>query len=357
MAVPTLSTIPLKTGELMRALIGIESGGNTQAWWIDARLDPPARGALDGGSLDVAGSGDGDITRWRYRWNGDRLLINKGGSDNTFLEWVTFGGLLAGKYLFISTDTLVTPLKFGFSAYFTAGAGFCNLTLATSDQTLLNGLVDGDTLNLVIGNDADDTSNQDIVAAFTLGTAGFSAVLGIEDATEQDRAADFALGVPTFSGALDKTEVGEHDSAADFALGIPSFSVALAKRVPADRTGPIATSLDAGIAQMKRTLLAGGLLRSIEWHQRTGDKDERGRQAVSVSLLDALIEQRPALDRSTIDTDRTDNTLLIILDPVAITDEDTFRWGDHVYKVSKIDGVVKNEGTGVRFSSEVTVIR
>ena len=160
-------------------------------------------------------------------------------------------------------------------AYFTAGAGFCNLTLATSDQTLLNGLVDGDTLTSSSG-----TRPQPQQPGHRGGVhpwqPGFSAVLGIEDATEQDRAADFALGVPTFSGALDKTEVAEHDSAADFALGIPSFSVALAKRVPADRTGPIATSLDAGIAQMKRTLLAGGLLRSIEWHQRTGDKDERG---------------------------------------------------------------------------------
>ena len=49
--------------------------------------------------------------------------------------------------------------------------------------------------------------------------------------------------------------------------------------------------------------------------------------------------------------------MLTILDPVAITDSDTFRWGEHTYKVSKIDGVIKNESTGVRFSSEVTVIR
>ena len=99
------------------------------------------------------------------------------------------------------------------------------------------------------------------------------------------------------------------------------------------------------------------MLRAVEWHQPTGVRDERGRRAVSVSLLDALIEQRPGLDRSTIDTDRTDNTVLTILDPVAITDEHTFRWGGHTYKVSKIDGVVKSESTGVRFSTEVTVIR
>ena len=49
--------------------------------------------------------------------------------------------------------------------------------------------------------------------------------------------------------------------------------------------------------------------------------------------------------------------MLTILDPVAITDSDTFRWGDHIYKVSKINGIVQDEDTGVRFSSEVTVIR
>ena len=84
----------------------------------------------------------------------------------------------------------------------------------------------------------------------------------------------------------------------------------------------------------------------------------RGRQAVSISLLDALIEQRPGLNRvSGITTEQTDDTVLTILDPVAITDEHTFRWGGHTYKVSKIDGVVQSESTGVRFSSEVTVIR
>ena len=119
----------------------------------------------------------------------------------------------------------------------------------------------------------------------------------------------------------------------------------------------LAESLTQGIAQIKSTLKTGGLLRPVEWLRRTGDKDERGRQAVSTTMLDALIESRPALERSTIDTDRADSTVLIILDPIAITDEDTFRWGEHTYKVEKIDGVVKNEGTGVRFSSEVTVVR
>ena len=102
----------------------------------------------------------------------------------------------------------------------------------------------------------------------------------------------------------------------------------------------------------------GGLLRAVEWHRPTGERDVRGRQAVSVSLLDVLIEHRPALQReSGFTTDRDDNTVLTILDPVAITDDHTFRWGGHTYKVKAIDGVVQNAANGVLLSSEVTVIR
>ena len=80
-----------------------------------------------------------------------------------------------------------------------------------------------------------------------------------------------------------------------------------------------------------------------------------------VMLLDAATigVHHPALDRSTIDTDRADNTALTILDPVAITDEHLFRWGDppNTYSVKSVDGVLQDEDTGVRFASEVTLIR
>ena len=201
-------------------------------------------------------------------------------------------------------------------------------------------------------------ADHDLAATFALAVPSFSAVLGLADATTQDRAASFVLGPAAFSVDLSKTVLGVHDISAAFALGgLPSFAVVLAKRTPADRTGPIAVALTSGIATLKSTLLAGGLLRSIEWHQRTGEKDVRGRQAVTTSLIDALIEQRPALERDRIDTDRSDDTVLTILEPVAIIDTDTFRWGDHTYRIKKIDGVIKNESTGVRFSSEVTVQR
>ena len=51
--------------------------------------------------------------------------------------------------------------------------------------------------------------------------------------------------------------------------------------------------------------------------------------------------------------------MLTILDPVAITDEHLFRWGDpvDVYKVKSVDGVIKDETTGTRYASEVIVLR
>ena len=119
----------------------------------------------------------------------------------------------------------------------------------------------------------------------------------------------------------------------------------------------LADTLTRAIAAKKRALLKGGLLQEVEWG-KPGEPDIRGRITYSYSTLDALIQKRPALDRSTIDTDRADNTVLTILDPVAITDADTFRWGEppHVYSVKSIDGLLSEE-TGVRFSSEVTLIR
>ena len=127
---------------------------------------------------------------------------------------------------------------------------------------------------------------------------------------------------------------------------------------PVDAEGRLADALTARIASAKRRLLAGGMLQEVEWGI-PGEPDVRGRRTFTYSMIDALIEQRPALDRSTIDTDRADNTVLTILEPLAITDDHLFRWGDppHVYSVKSIDGLLQNEETGTRFASEVTVIR
>ena len=121
----------------------------------------------------------------------------------------------------------------------------------------------------------------------------------------------------------------------------------------------IDAALTARIAAAKRRLLAGGLLQEIEFGVPSGEPDIRGRRTYEYSMLDALIEQRPALDRSTIDTDRADNTVLTILDPVAILTEHLFRWGDppHTYSVKAVDGLLQDGATGTRYFSEVTVIR
>ena len=119
----------------------------------------------------------------------------------------------------------------------------------------------------------------------------------------------------------------------------------------------LADSLTQGITQIKSTLKNGGLLRPVEWLRRTGEVDVRGRQDVSVTLLDVFIESEVSLDRATIDTDRADRIKLLILEPVAVKDTDLFRWGDHSHKVESVTGVLENESTGVRFSSEVVLIR
>ena len=125
-----------------------------------------------------------------------------------------------------------------------------------------------------------------------------------------------------------------------------------------------ADAITARIESAKSRLLEGGLLQEVEWGVVVPVvlpdlPDIRGRRSFTYSMLDVLIEQRPALDRGTSDTSRNDNTVLIILDPVAISDADVFRWGEppHTYSVKAVDGLIQDEATGVRFSSEVTVIR
>ena len=119
-----------------------------------------------------------------------------------------------------------------------------------------------------------------------------------------------------------------------------------------------ADAITARVAASKRRLRVGGMLREIEWLRKTGPIDVRGRQGVSTTLIDALIEQRPALDRGRVTTERVDDTVVTILDPLAITDSDLFRWGDppNTFSVQKVDGLIADEETGTRFASEVTLI-
>ena len=124
---------------------------------------------------------------------------------------------------------------------------------------------------------------------------------------------------------------------------------------------PLDDALTARIAAAKRRLLEGGVLQPIQWGVVVPQDppDPRGRKVYAYSDIDVLIEQRPALERGALSTERSDNTVLVILDPLAITDADLFRWGDppHSHKVKAIDGLLQDEETGTRYASEVTVIR
>ena len=135
--------------------------------------------------------------------------------------------------------------------------------------------------------------------------------------------------------------------------------------LPVDaKRGRFADALTARIAATKRRLLAGELLQEIEWGTVVPVvlpdlPDPRGRKTYAYTTLHAFIEQRPALDRGTVSTERADDIKLIVLDPVSITDADLFRWGEplHVYSIKAVDGIVQDEASGIRYFSEVTVIR
>ena len=120
-------------------------------------------------------------------------------------------------------------------------------------------------------------------------------------------------------------------------------------------------ALTTRIAAAKRRLLEGGLLQEVEWGVVVPQDppDPRGRKVYAFSPLDAFIEQRPELDRGAASTERSDNTVLMILDPLSITDAHLFRWGDppHTYSVKAIDGLIQDEESGTRYASEVVVIR
>ena len=66
-------------------------------------------------------------------------------------------------------------------------------------------------------------------------------------------------------------------------------------------------ALTARIAAAKRRLKVGGVLQPVE-RGIPGERDERGRRTFTYTMLEAFIEDRPALDRGPLDTDRADNT-------------------------------------------------
>ena len=120
-------------------------------------------------------------------------------------------------------------------------------------------------------------------------------------------------------------------------------------------------AITARIDATRRRLLAGGLLVEVEWGVPGPRirRNLRGRRSVTWATLFAYIQAGQALDRDRLSTERSDDILLVFLEPLAIKDNHIFRWGDppDTYSVSKIDGLLQDEDTGTRYASEVVVIR
>ena len=130
----------------------------------------------------------------------------------------------------------------------------------------------------------------------------------------------------------------------------------------------LADTLTRTIAQTKRRLLAGGVLQEVQWGIPDAPRDPpdplyppdvRGRRSITWSMIDAYIQSSPALDYGRLSTERVDDMLLVFIEPLAIKDNHIFRWGDPptTHRVKKIVGLLQDETTGVRYSSEVTVTR
>ena len=118
-----------------------------------------------------------------------------------------------------------------------------------------------------------------------------------------------------------------------------------------------------GLLATKRRLLEGGLLQEVELGVVVPQDppDPRGRKVYAFSPLDALIEQRPSAGPGgTLDTDRADNTVLVIFDPAGNHRRTSFQVGrtDRTStRLRRLTGSWQDEETGTRYASEVTVIR
>ena len=114
-------------------------------------------------------------------------------------------------------------------------------------------------------------------------------------------------------------------------------------------------ALTGRVATAKKRLLDGGMLQEVEWGVVGPARPTVTRDGAATlhayTPLDALIEQRPARGpgNARVPT-ASDDTVLSIFDPLAITDEHLFRWGDppHTYSVKAVDGIVAGRGPPAR---------
>ena len=214
-----LNTIPAQAGEVLRALIEVESGADSAAWWLDARQDPPAQGAVVAGSIAVVGSGGGAITRWRYRWqNANDLLINKTGGSGGFSDWVAPGGILRDKFLLIASDDTAPDIdvQIAFNDHSTAGGSYCRIPLTAPDIVKLARLTNNfNLLNLVISDEPG------------------SGPVPPPTPVTRDTSGDVAAGAPVVSGSAEKVPAAVQDISGTVAAGAPRVT-GRAEKVSAD---------------------------------------------------------------------------------------------------------------------------
>ena len=251
-----LNTIPAQAGELMRALIEVESGSDSNAWWLDARADPATQGALVAGSMDVSGSG-GALARWRYRWGGvDNILLNKTGPGN-FSDWVAEGGFVRDKYVLIASDDTDPSIdvQIAFNDFVSAGGSFCRIPLSSADVTKLNRLTNNfNLLNIVVSDEPGSGPvppptpvTHDTEGSVEAGAPGVSADAEVVPAAVRDTASSVAAGAPTVGAQAEVVSADPatvRDTGGDVAAGAPTIA-AQAEVVPAGERDTAAT-VEAG---------------------------------------------------------------------------------------------------------------
>ena len=252
-----LNTIPAQAGELMRALIEVDSGDDSQAWWLDARQDPATRGAVVEGSMDVAGSG-GALARWRYRWGGvDNILINKTGPGN-FSTWVAAGGVLRDKYCLIASDDTdpAIDVQIAFNDFDSAGGSFARIPLSSSDVTKLRRLTDNfNLLNIVVSDEPGSGPapppppvTRDATADVEGGAPSVSAAAQSVPARVRDVAATIAAGAPGVASDGERVEPGEAGATGDVRAGAPQLDADVSVVPAGDRD--VSATVTAGAPQL-----------------------------------------------------------------------------------------------------------
>ena len=124
-------------------------------------------------------------------------------------------------------------------------------------------------------------SSHDAAAVIAAGPPSLAVLVELDEVEVIEVLAPFVAGARQVE--VEAVAVGLADAFTDVLVsltaGAPSLSAGAELLSPSDRTGPLAKSVTRGVGDRQdELLLTGGLLRSVEWHQPTGEKDVRGRR-------------------------------------------------------------------------------